>query len=417
MEKKTIGAFIAALRKASGLTQRELAEKLNVSDKAVSRWEREESLPDLSLIPAIAEIFGVTADELLRGERAKQGESQPRAEEKSEKQIQNMVRRTVLRFSTHSIIAAGIGLAGLIAAMIADLAFYRGYIAFFAALALYVTAALCEMGFLIAAMSALNVEEDGAAVQNGRRRVLNRALGVFGLIIVLFAVTLPVVVLPYNPYMGLTADSWLLYGSVFAAAGLLLSMLLGRISGTIAIKRGLYSLDAGQSARRRLRLACVLAVLCAMALTFVGEVLLTNDVTMYADTLVFDNYDDFTAYMMRDEEVVYQYGNAVPDSEIVYYDDAGNLTSEKKSRMEEIVNAEGETVLRYYRRNDNAAIIRYTASDTCLPITVITQGAMYSARRTVNKIHSGFIAAYILELLAGVTVYIIKSRRMENRKP
>ena len=41
MEKKTIGGFIAALRKANGMTQKDLAERLNVSDKTVSRWERE----------------------------------------------------------------------------------------------------------------------------------------------------------------------------------------------------------------------------------------------------------------------------------------------------------------------------------------------------------------------------------------
>ena len=69
MERKTIGGLIAALRKASGMTQKDLAEKLNVSDKSVSRWERDDGAPDLSLIPVIAEIFGVTCDELLRGER------------------------------------------------------------------------------------------------------------------------------------------------------------------------------------------------------------------------------------------------------------------------------------------------------------------------------------------------------------
>lgn len=69
MEKKTIGALIAALRKANGMTQRELAEKLHVSDKSISRWERDESAPDLSMIPVLAELFGVTCDELLRGER------------------------------------------------------------------------------------------------------------------------------------------------------------------------------------------------------------------------------------------------------------------------------------------------------------------------------------------------------------
>lgn len=69
MEKKTIGGFISALRKANGMTQKELAEQLNVSDKTVSRWERDDGTPDLSVIPAIAEIFDVTCDELLRGER------------------------------------------------------------------------------------------------------------------------------------------------------------------------------------------------------------------------------------------------------------------------------------------------------------------------------------------------------------
>ena len=66
MEKKTIGSFIAALRRAKGMTQKELAEKLYVSDKTVSRWECDESTPDLYLIPVIADIFGITADELLR---------------------------------------------------------------------------------------------------------------------------------------------------------------------------------------------------------------------------------------------------------------------------------------------------------------------------------------------------------------
>ena len=69
MEKKTIGKFISALRKANGMTQKELGEKLFVSDKTVSRWECDECTPELSLIPSIAEIFGITTDELLRGER------------------------------------------------------------------------------------------------------------------------------------------------------------------------------------------------------------------------------------------------------------------------------------------------------------------------------------------------------------
>lgn len=70
MEHNTIGSFIAAERKAKGMTQKQLAQMLNVSDKAISRWERDESQPDLTLIPVMADIFGVTADELLRGQRS-----------------------------------------------------------------------------------------------------------------------------------------------------------------------------------------------------------------------------------------------------------------------------------------------------------------------------------------------------------
>ena len=51
------------------MTQKDLAERLNVSDKTVSRWERDDGAPDLSVIPVIAEIFDITCDELLRGER------------------------------------------------------------------------------------------------------------------------------------------------------------------------------------------------------------------------------------------------------------------------------------------------------------------------------------------------------------
>ncbi len=68
MEKKTMGAFIATMRKAKGMTQFQLADRLGVSNKTISHWECDESAPDLSLIPEIADIFGITCDELLRGE-------------------------------------------------------------------------------------------------------------------------------------------------------------------------------------------------------------------------------------------------------------------------------------------------------------------------------------------------------------
>ena len=63
--KKQLGANIAAYRKSLGLTQAGLAEKLNYSDKAVSKWERAESVPDVLTLAQLAELFGVTVNDLL----------------------------------------------------------------------------------------------------------------------------------------------------------------------------------------------------------------------------------------------------------------------------------------------------------------------------------------------------------------
>lgn len=63
--KSQLGANIVAYRKRSGLTQARLAEQLNYSDKAVSKWERGESIPDVLTLIQLAEVFEITVDELL----------------------------------------------------------------------------------------------------------------------------------------------------------------------------------------------------------------------------------------------------------------------------------------------------------------------------------------------------------------
>ena len=65
MNLKTMGDTIAELRKQKGMTQKELADKLNITDKAVSKWERNIACPDTALIPKLAEILGVSIDELM----------------------------------------------------------------------------------------------------------------------------------------------------------------------------------------------------------------------------------------------------------------------------------------------------------------------------------------------------------------
>jgi len=130
MSKNTIGQFIAALRKTKGMTQQEVANRLNVSNKAVSRWERDECAPDLSLIPAIAEMFGVTCDELLKGERILEKTSAEKKEPRVEKQIKNLLTKTLSDFKKLIWISLANAVVGLVCMFGISYGFYRPIIGF-----------------------------------------------------------------------------------------------------------------------------------------------------------------------------------------------------------------------------------------------------------------------------------------------
>ena len=183
MEKKTLGSFISALRRAQGLTQQEVADRLAVSNKAVSRWERDEAMPDILLLPAIADLFGVTVDELLRGERMREappresavfadtaddpnepqtepstdggythetpineGEnapSQPRptADPRALRGLRGLMNRALSRFRTLMILCIALAAAGLFVMVGVSYGFYRPTIGF-PLLLLFVVAAV-----------------------------------------------------------------------------------------------------------------------------------------------------------------------------------------------------------------------------------------------------------------------------------
>lgn len=75
LDRKKFGAFVSELRKEKGYTQKQLAQKLLISDKAISKWETGVSFPDTALLIPLADLFGVTVTELLMCERMEKEET------------------------------------------------------------------------------------------------------------------------------------------------------------------------------------------------------------------------------------------------------------------------------------------------------------------------------------------------------
>lgn len=90
---QTLGKRIGALRREKGLKQDALAEQLGVSPQAVSKWENDQTCPDISLLPRLAQILGVSVDELLSGKQEEQAPAVKMLPENERKDIKDMMLR------------------------------------------------------------------------------------------------------------------------------------------------------------------------------------------------------------------------------------------------------------------------------------------------------------------------------------
>lgn len=178
MANNTIGQFIAALRKANGFTQQNVADRLNVSNKAVSRWERDECAPDLSLIPAIAEMFGVTCDELLKGERMIGGTPLERKEPKVDKQVRSLINRSLSSFKTLIWISLAVAIVGLVCMFGIAYGFYRPVIGF-AVMMLFESVAFVLTAISVSRLR--DVKADNEIFEMANRTQVEKFNGILGM--------------------------------------------------------------------------------------------------------------------------------------------------------------------------------------------------------------------------------------------
>ena len=110
--KLVIAENISALRRETGMTQAELAERINYSDKAISKWERGESVPDISVLKEIADIFDVSVDYLISSEHVSE----------AAKPAVNDRRRLIKRISITAISIVLVWLVAMLAFVVVDIA-------------------------------------------------------------------------------------------------------------------------------------------------------------------------------------------------------------------------------------------------------------------------------------------------------
>lgn len=130
MENKKIGQFICEQRKNKKMTQKELAAKLSITDKAVSKWERGLSCPDISLLNPLAEILGITTSELLNGEKNSSNIDTDKDNDKIKESIDNALNyaeKTVnVKFKSFrnilSVVFSAFLFIGIVVCTICDLA-------------------------------------------------------------------------------------------------------------------------------------------------------------------------------------------------------------------------------------------------------------------------------------------------------
>ena len=428
MEKMTIGKFIAALRRASGMTQRELGEKLFVSDKTVSRWERDECDPELSLIPAIAEIFGITTDELLRGQRRSEDAPPPtpeaaaRQKSRSDKQWRSLLQRRLTRYRSLSLITGGVALTGLVVAVICDLAFTRAWLGFGLALVFLIAAAIMALCFTFTARL---VPDEDEPDRHGDIAQFNAALtrtcvSLFSFIGGVLAFLLPLLLA--GAYYGLGTGSWLLLGLISLAMALIAGHLLYTAAiRPVLVKKELLLAEDGERSRRDcalLRRLLKITLPATAAAVVIIAVLEAAGTRWLAQGETFDNWADFEAYAQQQA-----YGDDVADwidhgytvvplpegyrivdwngKEI--YTDEGYFT-------DTIHDENGNTLATYFTNGISQVSFSFDRSPDGLPVTAYSTQAMREAFELQKYFQLGCVVLMSLTWVVCAAVYLKKRR-------
>ena len=413
MEANTIGKFIAILRKAKGITQKELGELLNVSDKTVSRWERDETLPDVTMIPILADILEVTSDELLRGARSS-GNIKPESDDSKNKRIEWVLSKSLNKYRSLSFISISLAAMGLIAAFIVNFMLHKAVWGFCCFLFFLFPAGLCQISLYLFHNPGIEVQDISAEILLRHRKQLKHLTRKISyVLILLFSICLPLLCfgrISYIDYLvsmgieefsvndstmaamapieiGLQLKSWILYGALF---GVIAIMILTIYEGLLK-----YILDKNNQP-----LKFTIVTLLIVSATIGGSLYIHKIIPPYlTEGCEFTDYQSFTDYM-----------------ETIPQDMAWGIVELRKDNpywIRQVCDIDGNVLCEYTLYNDDVAEIKYSKYNTRLPITTYTQEQLAAGREKADNLTWIVVLIVILE---AVTAYLIYKKRLSHSK-
>ena len=444
MEQKTMGKFLAALRKANGYTQKELAEKINVSDKAVSRWERDESAPDISLLPVLAEIFGVTTDELLRGERITGEKDTVRSREKTEKLYAHLREKALLKYRNKNLIVIGIALVGFLISFLMKLnvlifpygkyvsgmdrssvftfstdifesGIYMTQIASWVGPVCYLVAVILEFIFTNEMLFILNHSEETQknANKQAKYQVIKSVEWMFTCISFCLAANFGFFTKKWNGQQQsitflFSLKDGVIYGIIAAAICITASYFFNEL----LLRRGVYGLDEAKLQEHKKSFwkkpIAVGIFVVAASITFLAQRTLTKegDVQAMAEGTVMEEFADFREFMKQEPEDKATAKTAASGADVT--ENTGEQAVYPVPGTGELLrlrDANDKIVYSFYWNNTSVAKWECSETEDLLPITVYTREQMETAEKKIRGINFVFAVVYIVELAAAVLGY------------
>ncbi len=392
MAKQTIGGFISALRKANSMTQKELAEKLNVSDKAVSRWENGDSYPDLMLIPVIAEIFKVTADELLSGERRK---DENKSAESSYKSIELLLKHSLSSYKNKTVISLGIAFFGLALAFAINFGALRSVLAFSLAALTFVVSSVCHTFFTNQAFSAINsFDENTKLISDYKQKIKGKAFLIYCIILSVLLFCIPLAVAG-DVHSGLDFMTWVYPG---AAITLIYYIILTVVNSVFCLKSAKLVFSDTQRHNAKLKIRIISVWCFAVILTIISMLALNNNF-MYVKGTEFQTQDEFVEFMK----------NYKSENKIIEFVDGEEFENE-------VYDYNGK-LLFSYPMNGNIAVVNFNknndgkTAESFFPCRAYTAEDLIQRGSIVDRINIGFIVVYAFEAVLPFIIYNRKKQK------